>query len=167
MLTSLQILTVILVAAAMTPALAHALESPGKRRLSREAYVAVQRIYYPGFTFAGIAEPVSVIATTVLLVMTQRGTTSFWLTLVGFLCLACMHAVYWLVTHPVNKVWLKDEKLGGAGDRFFSAGSSKQEDAEADEWTQLRDRWEKSHLARAVLAAAAFVVLLIAVSPAA
>ena len=49
----LQVLTVILVVVALVPALAHALEWPGKMRLTKEAYVAVQPIYYPGFTIAG------------------------------------------------------------------------------------------------------------------
>ncbi len=44
----LQILTTVLVAVAMAPALAHALEYPGKMRLSRDAYLTVQAIYYPG-----------------------------------------------------------------------------------------------------------------------
>jgi hypothetical protein len=35
--------------------LAHALEWPGKLRLSREHYLAVQPIYYPGFTYSGFA----------------------------------------------------------------------------------------------------------------
>lgn len=32
----------------MAPALAHAMEYPGKMRLSRDAYLTVQPIYYPG-----------------------------------------------------------------------------------------------------------------------
>jgi hypothetical protein len=54
---ALEIVSVALVALAMAPAVAHALELPGKLRLSREAYLTVQRIYYPGFTIVGgIAE---------------------------------------------------------------------------------------------------------------
>lgn len=53
----LQILTLLAVAVTMALALAHALELQGKMRLSKEAYYAVQPIYYPGFTFAGFAEP--------------------------------------------------------------------------------------------------------------
>ena len=49
----LQVQTVILVSVAMAPALAHALELPGKLRLDREVYLQVQLIYYPGFTIAG------------------------------------------------------------------------------------------------------------------
>jgi hypothetical protein len=53
----LQVLTVLLVAVAMALALAHALELPGKLRLSKEQYLAVQPIYYPGFTFGGWPSP--------------------------------------------------------------------------------------------------------------
>jgi hypothetical protein len=40
----------------MALSLAHALEVPGKLRLNKEQYLAVQTIYYPGFTLGGIAE---------------------------------------------------------------------------------------------------------------
>lgn len=49
----LQVLTVVLVAIGMALSLAHVLELPGKLRLSKESYVAVQPIYYPGFTIGG------------------------------------------------------------------------------------------------------------------
>lgn len=166
MLVSLQIVTVILVAFAMTPALAHALEFPGKRRLSKNVYVAVQKVYYPGFTLAGVAEPVAIIATLVLLFVTPPGHGPFWLTLFALLCLIGMHAVYWLVTHPVNKVWLEGEKLSESGVRFFStaSGSGQSNASNPGDWKQLRDRWEHSHVARAILAALALIVLLIALS---
>ncbi|HET7883004.1 MAG TPA: hypothetical protein VFL55_19120 [Acetobacteraceae bacterium] len=37
----------------MALSLAHALEVPGKLRLPRETYIAVQQISYPGFTIGG------------------------------------------------------------------------------------------------------------------
>jgi len=121
----LQILTVILVALAMAPALAHALELPGKMRLTKEAYFAVQIIYYPGFTIAGgIGEAVGMISTIMLLVITPLGSVDFWLTLVALLGLVSMQAVYWLFTHPVNKFWLQGEKLSGLGSGFFSFASA-------------------------------------------
>ena len=69
MLAAPQILAVIVVALAMVPALAHALEMPGKMRLGSDAYFAVQRIYYPGFTIAGVGEPAGFIAVGVLLLL--------------------------------------------------------------------------------------------------
>jgi len=53
MFRGLEVLTVLLVAVAMALALAHALELPGKLRLSKDAYIAMQPIYYPGFTIGG------------------------------------------------------------------------------------------------------------------
>src|SRR5690554_5131958 len=53
MFRSMQVATLLCVAIAMAFSLAHALELPGKMRLGREAYLTVQPIYYPGFTFGG------------------------------------------------------------------------------------------------------------------
>jgi len=76
MLETLRIVTVILVVFAFAPALAHALELPGKLRLSHDAYFATQRIYYPGFTVAGISEPLALIATISLLAIGRRYATA-------------------------------------------------------------------------------------------
>lgn len=168
MLEVLQVLTLILVVVGMVPAVAHALELPGKLRLTKDAYVAVQPIYYPGFTVAGICEPLSIAATIALLLLTPRHSMDFWLTLGALLGLAGMHAVYWLFTHPVNNFWLQDEKLGRAGSRFFSLGAvgktAPQRDDDPADWAKRRDRWEYSHVARAVLAFCSFVALTAAIS---
>jgi hypothetical protein len=74
MVDILQVLAVLLVAVAMSLALAHALELPGKMRLSKEAYYAMQPIYYPGFTIGGFAEPAGLILTIILLFVTPLGT---------------------------------------------------------------------------------------------
>ncbi|MBD1919332.1 hypothetical protein [Phormidium sp. FACHB-77] len=107
----MQILTTLFVAVALALALAHALELPGKRRLDRETYYAVQSIYYPGFTIGGGSEPLGVISAIVLVFLTPSGSTDFWLILVALLGLLGMQAVYWLVTHPVNKFWVEGETL--------------------------------------------------------
>jgi hypothetical protein len=62
MYRSLQVAAVILVAVAMALSLAHALELPGKMRLGKDTYLAVQQIYYPGFTIDGGAEPLAILA---------------------------------------------------------------------------------------------------------
>jgi hypothetical protein len=75
--------------------------------------------------------------------LTPGGTPGFWLTLVALLGLIAMHAVYWIVTHPVNKFWLQQENLGGFGSGFFSFGANRAGlSTEARPWTALRDRWE-------------------------
>ncbi len=53
---------------------------------------------------------------------------------------------------------MKDEKLGTTGDRFFASGAGS---AEGD-WTALRDRWEWSHVARAVLEMLSLAALVVA-----
>jgi hypothetical protein len=83
MFDTLQVLTVLFVAVAMALTLAHALELPGKMRLTKEIYFAMQPIYYPGFTIGGFAEPASLILTIILLFFTPLGSADFWLTLVA------------------------------------------------------------------------------------
>lgn len=158
MLQVLQVLTVLLVAVALTASLAHALELPGKLRLAKEAYLAVQPIYYPGFTWAGAGE-FGALAALLLLTIFTRG-TAFWLTLGALVCLACAHAIYWLFTHPVNNFWLKDVALKGFGRGFFSFAAQRDE---APDWRALRDRWEYSHVARAAFALAGFTLLITAI----
>ncbi len=64
----------------------------------------------------------------------------FWLTLAAFIAMAVLHAVFWLMTQPVNNFWVKDLKLKGAGKRFFGVQAGRH--GEEPDWTELRDRWE-------------------------
>jgi hypothetical protein len=167
MFSVLQVLTVILVALAMALALAHALELPGKMRLEQETYYALQPIYYPGFTIGGVSEPAGIILTIILLFLTPMGSADFWLTLVALLGLISMQAVYWLFTHPVNKFWVEGENLDHFSSGFFSFGSNRsrfQNETHPPDWTDLRDRWEYSHVARAGFGLLSLIALVIAIS---
>ena len=164
MLPTLQIVAVLLVAVAMTTALAYALELPGKMRLPRDTYMAVQQIYYPGFTIAGFAEFVAIAATLALTVLAVGEGVRFWLMLGAFVAMAAMHLVYWLLTHPVNGFWLKDVEPEGAGAAFFNADPLQRGSAAAQDWTILRNRWEWSHVIRAVLSIVALALLVTAVA---
>src|SRR2546430_7090771 len=142
MLSVLQILTVLIVSVAMAAALAHVLEMPGKMRLAKDEYFAVQRIYYPGFTFAGISEPVGFLSILILLFVRPRETLGFWLTLAALGGLMGTQIIYWVFVHPVNKVWLRNQSLGRVGSGFFSLNRSPiRTGAEAPEWTKFRNRW--------------------------
>jgi hypothetical protein len=153
----LQVCTLGLVALAMAPAVAHALELPGKMRLSPEAYRIVQPIYYPGFTWVGgVAEIASIVATFGLLFAAAGDSEAFWLTLSAFLALLLMQVVFWMFTQPVNRIWLRDERVGKAGSWFFGIGAGA---PNPDDWVGLRDRWEYSHVARAVFALIAVVLM--------
>jgi hypothetical protein len=163
MMKSVSILGLLLVAVTMGLALAHALELPGKFRLDRNTYVAVQGIYYPGFTIGGlIGEFGGLVVLLVLLFMVPFGTERFWWTAAAFGFLVSGHAVYWLVTHPVNNFWVKDIDMSGAGAAFFSLLSAR--DGAAGDWTQMRAVWEYSHVARACLAMASLVSMAIALT---
>jgi hypothetical protein len=67
-----------------------------------------------------------------------------------------MHGVYWIFIHPINSFWLKDFELKGFGARFFGARTSADLERLPD-WTELRDRWEHAHIARAALGLLALV----------
>jgi hypothetical protein len=163
-----QVVSVFLAALAMCLSLAHALELPGKLRLDKETYFAVQTIYYPGFTVGGIGEVLAIAAALGLLLTTPADSAAFPPTLVGFAALVAMHGVYWVVTHPVNKFWLKDEELSGLGATFFGLDQKERRHNEGKSqeelWKRFRDRWEYSHVLRAVLSAIAVLALTSAVA---
>ena len=86
---------------------------------------------------------------------------------VALLGLVGTQVVYWLVTHPVNRVWLGSEKLSSAGASFFSIGADKSAPRtreDSGDWIELRDRWEYSHVARAVLSFVSLIALVIAIA---
>ena len=164
MFVTLQVVTLILVAIAMALTLAHALEWPGKARLSKDEYLAVQPIYYPGFTFGGVAEPLGLVLLIVLMVLTPPRSAAFALTAGAFVALAGSHAAYWMLTHPVNNFWLKDHELKGAGARFFAFDPLNRGGSATADWTALRDRWEMSHALRAALGFASLVLIATAIA---
>jgi hypothetical protein len=161
----IEITSILLVALAMAPALAHLLEFPGKRRLTKEAYLTVQPIYYPGFTIAGgIGEVGGFISVFVAVLLTPRGAPTLLLRLAALLAMLGMQIVFWLFTQPVNKFWLHSTHLGGFGAAFFELGpeTRRRYSEDPDGWQQMRDRWEYSHIARAALAVLSFLLLVVA-----
>lgn len=161
MMKVLPITALLLVAVAMGLSLAHALEFPGKLRLDKDTYVAVQRIYYPGFTLGGmVGELGGMLLLAALLYLTPYGSERFWWTAGAFALLVSGHAVYWLVTHPVNNFWVKDVDLSGAGAVFFPLFSSTQ----GGDWMKMRNVWEYSHVARAVLEMGSLVSMAVALT---
>jgi Domain of unknown function (DUF1772) len=160
----LEIMAILLTAVVMSLSLAHALELPGKLRLNREAYMTTQTIYYPGFTFGGIAEPLAIIVVLLLLSTSPVG-TRFWLLLLSLVALAAVQIIFWFWVQPVNRIWLRDLELGQAGAAFF--GTQRQApggNPKAEGWQVLRDRWESGHVARAVFAIIGLLLLTVAVT---
>jgi hypothetical protein len=73
----------------------------------------------------------------------------------ALLSLASAHLIYWFATHPVNSVWTKDVELSGIGATFFSLFAHET----TSDWSKLRDIWEYSHVARAVLSTLSLIAL--------
>ena len=165
MMLVLEVVAILLTAVVMSLSLAHALELPGKLRLNREAYLTTQTIYYPGFTFGGIAEPLAVIAVLLLLSSSPVG-TRFWLLLLSLVALAAVQLIFWFWVQPVNRIWLKEVNLGRAGAAFFGKQGQAPDDGNPtlESWRALRDRWESGHVARAVFAIIALILLTVAVT---
>lgn len=157
----LTILSLLLVAVTMGLSLAHALELPGKLRLDEASYKTVQAIYYPGFTLGGaVGEFGSLIALAVLLYLTPYGSGRFWWTAASLLLLMAAHGTYWLLTHPVNKFWVKDVAMSAPASTFFSKSAG----TPSGDWTALRSKWELSHVIRACLALLSLISIAVATS---
>src|SRR5262245_39617865 len=119
------ILALLSVSIAMAMALAHALEFPGKIRLSRTDYETVWEIYYPGFTYGGASEGTALLLMLILLLAGAWQGQVFWLTFAVWLTLMIIDGVYWILIHPINSFWLKNFRLRGFGARFFGFGGRK------------------------------------------
>lgn len=158
MFQTFQIATILLVAVAMASAVGHALELPGKLRLSKDEYLLVQPIYYPGYTIVGGFAEVGGLLATLALALMNWGAPGFALTLAAFLAMTAMHGTYWLVTHPVNNFWLGDRELSRAAKGFFGVGAAR----DALDWREARDHWELSHAIRGALSLLALALLVTA-----
>lgn len=160
MFPTLSILGLLLVALTMGLSIAHALEFPGKLRLDEATYRAVQAIYYPGFAIGGlVGELGGMLVLVILLFLTPLSTERFWWTAVALGLLIALHVTYWIVTHPVNRAWLKDTELGGASQFFFGMFS-----APTSDWKHMRSVWEWSHVARACFATLGFLSMTLAIA---
>src|SRR5690348_2549011 len=110
----LEVIATIAVAIVMGLSLAHVLELPGKLRLTREQYLAVQTIYYPGFTIGGAAEPLAILLLLALVVLTSpERTLRFVLLVTALLAIIIVQLVFWTLTQPVNRYWLETTATTG------------------------------------------------------
>ena len=140
------IFALMLVAIAMALSLAHALELPGKLRLPKQNYLAVQTIYYPGFTWGGFAEIGGLLALAVLLFLFPVGGAKFWVTVAALVLLGRLPP-------DILAGYASGERISGSRTSSFPrwAGCSSLSFAASSDadWTRLRDIWEYSHVTRA------------------
>jgi hypothetical protein len=136
-----EFLAVVLTALALVPAAAHVMELPNKLPMSREAYLIVQRVYR-GWNLSAFVVIGALIATLALMILVDGA--AFVPALLGFLAIVATQVVFWTFTYPVNKITHNWTRV-------------------PDDWTVLRDRWELSHAASAVLNFIAVVCVTVAV----
>jgi hypothetical protein len=137
-----QLLAVVLTALALVPAAAHVIELPNKLPMPREDYLTVQRVYR-GWQFAGFVVVGALIATLWLALVADgnaRGPA-----IIAFLAILATQVVFWGFTFPVNR-------------------RTRNWTAVPDDWERLRDRWEISHAAGAMLNFIALVCVAVAVA---
>ena len=136
-----QLLALVLTAVALAPAAAHVFELPNKLPLSRDAYLTVQRVYR-GWNRLGILV-VAALAATMWLALISEPPADL-AAAIAFTAILMTQVVFWSVTFPVNRLthnWTEAP----------------------EDWERLRDRWEISHAASALLNFIAFVCVAVAI----
>jgi Anthrone oxygenase len=127
---------IMLTAISMATAFAHLLEMPAKLKFDSSKWLALlQTLYPPAFgPIGGVAEVGAVVGIVLLAFVVRRRRAAFRWTLLAAVCLISAHACFWILVAPVNAAMLPltPETL-------------------PPDWTRLRDQWEYTHAARAVL----------------
>lgn len=132
--------SLVLVALALAPGLAHLFELPNKIGLPAQEYMMVQQIYR-GWAWLGAILLAALGSTLAVALAAREIRRAFTLALVAVACLATQLAVFFLFTYPVNRITENWTYLPGG-------------------WEALRMRWEYSHAVSALLVLAALMALL-------
>ena len=142
-LIAVRFLSLLFVALALTPAMAHLLELPNKMTLSREEYLIVQQIYR-GWALLGIVIFAALLSTLILALRVRHNRRIFALTLTALVCIAGSLVVFFAFTYPANQVTNNWTHL-------------------PENWLELRRQWEYSHATGAALYLIALVTLQLSV----
>lgn len=125
-----------LTALSMGVALCHLLEMPAKIAYDGALWlILLHTLYPPAFGTIGASFEVGAVVTAVVLAFLVRHRwPAFGWTLLGAVCLVATHTAFWVWVAPVNATMapLTPETLPA-------------------DWMRLRDQWEYTHAARAVL----------------
>ncbi|MFA7388279.1 MAG: hypothetical protein WCZ87_11550 [Thiohalobacteraceae bacterium] len=135
--------SLLFVALALAPALAHLLELPNKIGLSRDEYLIVQQIYR-GWAMLGFVIAGALLSTLALSFMVRKSPREVALTLTAFFCIVGAQILFWTFTFPANQQTRNWTVL-------------------PESWMLLREQWEYSHAAGAVLNLIAFIALILSV----
>ena len=136
-------LSLLFVALALGPAMAHLLELPNKINLSREDYLTVQQIYR-GWALLGIVVAGELVFLTTLTIKVRHQPKAFPFALTSLLCIVGAQVLFWTYTYPANQATKNWTFL-------------------PDDWQALRTNWEYSHAVAAGLGIVAMISLIISV----
>ncbi len=139
-ITSARFFSLLFVALALAPALAHLLELPTKIGLSREEYLTVQQIYR-GWALLGVVVFGALLATLVHALAARGRMKEFRAAVTAFVCIVTAQVVFWIFTFPTNQATRNWTVL-------------------PDNWEALRTQWEYSHAAGALLMLGAAIALI-------
>lgn len=128
-------LTIMLTALSLGPALGHLLELPAKLNYEGALWLTVSQTLYATFGTVGAAFEVgAVIAAVVLAILVRQRRPAFVWTTFAAVCVVVSHAAFWIWLAPVN-----------------ATIAALTIDTLPSNWMGLRDQWECTHAARAVL----------------
>ncbi|PRD42926.1 hypothetical protein C5748_14260 [Phyllobacterium phragmitis] len=82
--------------------------------------------------------------------------------LIALLGTVAMNAIFWFAVQPVNSYWMEGHAVSSFAASFFRIGAMRED--QRLQWTRLRDRWEYSHLARAVASSVSLLALVISLA---
>jgi len=127
--------TIMLTALSLGPALGHLLELPAKLTYDGPLWLTVSQTLYGAFGTVGAAFEVGAVVTVVVLaILVRHRRPAFGWTVMGALFIVAAHVAYWIWLTPVNAT------VAGLTLETLPA-----------DWMELRNQWEYTHAARAVL----------------
>ncbi|HET7833866.1 MAG TPA: hypothetical protein VFK88_12970 [Gallionella sp.] len=130
-----RLITIMFTALSMGMAFSHLLELPAKMTYDAALWLMLQHTLYGAFGLIGAVIEVSAVLTAAILaILVQKRRLAFGWTLLGALCLAAGHAAWWIWVAPVNDVIAPLTRATLPAD-----------------WENLRNQWEYTHAAHAVL----------------
>lgn len=136
-------IAILATAVALGGALAHAFEFFNKMRLGREDYFIVQTIY-SGWNRLAYVLLVEMLAIIAVIVLYRHDHSVMWPAVAALVFLLASQAIFWIWTYPANVAtnnWTE----------------------QPENWERLRQQWEYSHFAGAVLQVLTLSALLIGV----
>lgn len=143
-----RLVTIMLLSLSMATAFCHLLEMPAKLKIDGARWLTLLQTLYPlAFGTVGAAAEIgAVVAAVVLAFLVRRRRPAFGWMLLATLCLVAAHAAFWVWVAPVNATMapLTPEAL-------------------PPDWMRLRNQWEYTHAARAILQVVALGFLVFSV----